>query len=212
MPEIRVEALGVLLVLLPGFLCARVVRSLCPRPQQTELDKIIEALLYSFLVYVLYALIYRSLPLVLRAESQDGGKRYSVEANPWLLLLLTAVALALALGVGFSLTNDIHGRILRRLRFTQSTFKISVWSDTFHSYGQYVLVELRDRRTVLGWVRFYSDAPEESSLFLADAAWIGSDGKRTKIDGPGILLTKDAGILSIAFLKPKVIERESNDT
>ncbi len=211
MPEISFEALSVLLILLPGFLCARVVRSLCPRPQQTELDKIIEALLYSFLIYVVYALIHRSLPLVLRTESQASGKSYFVEANPWLLLLLTAIALAFALGIGISLTNDIHGRILRRLRFTQSTFKTSVWSDTFHNYGQYVLVELRDRRTVLGWLRFYSDTPEESSLFLADAAWIGPDGSRTQIDGPGILLSKDAGILSVAFLKPKFLGKP-NDT
>ena len=41
----KVEAFGLLLVLLPGFLCAYVVQSLAVRCQQTEADKVIEALI-----------------------------------------------------------------------------------------------------------------------------------------------------------------------
>ena len=50
-----------------------------------------------------------------------------------------------------------------------------------------------------GWVRYYSDEAGDSSLFPERAAWI--DGEvREEIDGPGILLTSDAGIETITFL------------
>ena len=37
------EALTVLFVLLPGFICAKLIRWLCPRPQQTEMEKVVDA-------------------------------------------------------------------------------------------------------------------------------------------------------------------------
>ena len=48
----KVEAFGLLLVLLPGFLCAYVVQSLAMRRQQTEADKVIEALIFSLVLYL----------------------------------------------------------------------------------------------------------------------------------------------------------------
>jgi hypothetical protein len=52
------DALTVLLVLLPGFICAKLIRWLCPRPQQTEMEKVVDALLYSFIVYAIFVLIF----------------------------------------------------------------------------------------------------------------------------------------------------------
>jgi hypothetical protein len=63
MPE-KMEALGVLLVLLPGFACAYIVQSLSVRRRQTELDKVVEALLLSLILYVITLPFYgHSLPI-----------------------------------------------------------------------------------------------------------------------------------------------------
>jgi len=43
----KVEALGIFLILLPGFTCAYVSQYLSVRRKQTELDKVVEALLFS---------------------------------------------------------------------------------------------------------------------------------------------------------------------
>jgi hypothetical protein len=55
MPEVKFEAVAILVVLLPGFFCARIIQRLCVTRDQTELDKIVEALLYSFLIYVIFS-------------------------------------------------------------------------------------------------------------------------------------------------------------
>jgi len=55
---VSTETLTVLFVLLPGFVCAKLIRWLCPRPQQTEMEKVVDALLYSFIVYAIFVLIF----------------------------------------------------------------------------------------------------------------------------------------------------------
>jgi hypothetical protein len=99
-----------------------------------------------------------------------------------------------------AMNHDFPLSLLRRGQLTQRTLRGSVWNDTFHSFRGYVQVELTDDRIVLGWLRFYSDTPEESALFLEDAAWVRGDGQQFPINGPGILLTKESGIRNIQFL------------
>jgi hypothetical protein len=48
----KVEAFGIFVVLLPGFLCAYVVQMLAVRKTQSEVDKVIEALIFSFVLYL----------------------------------------------------------------------------------------------------------------------------------------------------------------
>ncbi len=43
------QALAVLFILLPGFLAAYILQSLVSRPKQSDLEKLIEALILSFL-------------------------------------------------------------------------------------------------------------------------------------------------------------------
>jgi hypothetical protein len=203
MPNVGLEALVVLLILLPGFFAAYIVQSLCTRPQQSEFDKVIEALLYSFVTYLVFTALIGPVPLSLRIQPDGQAKLVSVETGVGPLLWLGLIGLAIALILSFSTNNDFHGRILRKLRFTQRTARNSVWSDVFHEASGYVQVELVDGRNVLGWLKYYSDTPEESSLYLEDAAWVGLNNAKVPIKGPGILLTKESGIRTIMFLDPK---------
>jgi uncharacterized membrane protein len=47
-------ALQLLLILLPGFSAAYVVQALATRRQQSDLERVIEALVFSFIIYVCY--------------------------------------------------------------------------------------------------------------------------------------------------------------
>ena len=207
MNDVGFEALAVLLVLLPGFLSARIVQSLCVRPLQTELDKIVEALLHSFLIYVIYAALVSRAPLGVRIVEFPGGTK---EFTPLLrtndLFCLLGISIILGLLISASVTNDLHGRLFRKLRLTQRTTRSSVWSDVFHDWSYYVQVQFADGRKIIGWPRHYSDTPEESALFLENAAWIGQDGKPIDVPGPGILITRNMPIESIMFLKGLLVK------
>jgi hypothetical protein len=175
------EALSVFLILLPGFLCAKIVGSLCIGSQRSEMDKVVDALLYSFLIYVVFVSIF---------GPQITGRT---------ILWLPAMSLILATSVSAMWTHDFPARLLRRWKLTMKTSRPSVWTDAFSMFGGAVLVELADGRMVVGWVRYYSDPPSAPSLFLEHAAWIDREEKQAKINGPGILITPECGIRTVSF-------------
>jgi len=102
-------------------------------------------------------------------------------------------------------------RLLRKIKLTERTSRSSIWNDVFQGVqqtkdprqGSIVQVELADGRSVQGVVNFYSDTADECSVFLSNARWIGDDNATVDIKGPGILLTKNATIVSISFLDPQ---------
>jgi uncharacterized membrane protein len=168
--SLSTETLTLLVVLLPGFVSAKLIRWLCPRPQQTEMEKLVDALLYSFIAYVVFTLIFGHVQHLTRLH----------------VAVLAIISMGLAGTISFVTTNDSVGGILRSLRFTDRTTRPSVWHDVFHKYGGYVLVELADGRCILGWIEFYSDFPNPPALFLSDACWIEPNGNRRQVHGRGI--------------------------
>lgn len=195
------EALSVMLVLLPGFLCARIVQALCVRPKQSEADKVIESLIYSFIIYVSFVCFFgSSLPVRVEVKDEDHKKSYSIEVERKPLGELATLSVALGLLLGVNNTKDWSGSLLRKATLTQRTTRSSVWNDVFHERRGVVQVGLYDGRRVMGWAQHYSDDPMEGSLFLQNAAWINAEDELVPIDGPGILITKGCKIEYVEFL------------
>lgn len=200
MPDLGYQSLGVLLILLPGFLTAELVRTLATRSKQTEFEKVIQAFIYSFLIYVCFAGMKGTFPVSVRTDSAGSGQHYTIEPHFRPLVELAIIATVLGIVVAVSMNKDIPFNFLRRIRFTQRTFRVSVWNDTFHSFAGYVQVVLADGQVIMGYLRFYSDTEDQPSLFLEDAAWVKSDGSQISIPESGILLTKETGIRYVMFL------------
>ena len=97
MPEhLSYEALGALMLLLPGFLTAEFIGVLSTRPTRTEFDKVIQALSYSLIIYALFAALSGNFPLTVRVEPLNGVERYSLEVRPWPMIELVLIAIVLA--------------------------------------------------------------------------------------------------------------------
>jgi hypothetical protein len=206
MPQ-GLQAFAILLLLLPGFLSARILQMLCARPKQSELDKVVEALLFSFVGYLLLAATTGAdLPLSWSTISDHSGTHYFLQIHRARLALLAFNALLLGFGWAWIINHDTLLGWLRRGRFTQRTSRISVWNDIFHTLGGTIQVGLKDGRMARGWLRCYSDEAKDSTFFLEAAAWIGPDGEEYPVDGPGILFTKESGIQFVIFLRDRLPE------
>ncbi len=161
-------------------------------------------MLFSFFLYLVASPFFNySLPLSWQEKAIEGIEQYTFQMNWPYLAVLAALALASGSLYSANLNHDWLLRLLRRFRITQRTARNSIWNDAFQDIpGSFVLVQLSRDRTIVGYLRYYSDEPEDASLFLEDAAWIVDEkGTQEPIDGPGILLTKQAGIESVSFLK-----------
>src|SRR5438128_1616546 len=186
MPEFTIQSLTALLILLPGFLTAELVRTLSARRKRSEFDKIIQAFIYSFLVYVCFTIIGGKFPITIHVKSGEGATHYLPEFHFWPLLELTLIAGIMGVVVATMMNHDFPLRYFQKWRITQRTFLPTVWNDCFRMPTEYVQVELADGRQVIGWLVYFSDSPEDASLYLEDAAWRKDDGSSVPIEGPGI--------------------------
>ncbi len=205
MPQ-GLQAIFALFVLLPGFLSARVARALSSPSEQTELERIIEALILSFFLYAFYIICFgAALPLEWRMlPTVAGAPQYTVNIHRGRVALLTAFTIVLGLCWGSLRSKDGLLRLLRSWKLTQRTGGESVWNNVFYTLGGTVQVGLADGRVVRGWLSRYSDKAAERSLFLEQAAWITDQGEAVEVPGPGILLTDKAEIHYVMFLNDTV--------
>ncbi len=111
-----------------------------------------------------------------------------------------ATSALLGLVVSYLVTNDVLTRVLRAIKVTKRSSRISVWGDAFHDIDQFVIVEFTDGRRARGWPRLFSDTPDEASLFHEKASWILDDGTPVDIKGAGLLITKNMGIQTVSFV------------
>ncbi len=197
------QAVLALLVLLPGFVSARVMRMMSARSQQTELERIIEALIFSFFTYVCYFAIFGpQLPLEWSTGTINNStvpSNFSVHRSR--LLSLVLIALILGFGWGYVKGHDLLLKFLRRWRLTQRSSRESVWTDVFLNFRGNVQVGLGDGRSVIGWLEQYAETGDERTVFLAQAAWVEEDGATTEVPGDGLmLLTEKSEIKYVMFL------------
>lgn len=213
MESFSFETLLLLLILLPGFLSSTILSALAVRKERTQLDKIIEALVFSFVLYAAWVLFVLRRPITVEATRIDEKTaRYALSLEPGEIFWLFALALILGLVLSLLVTHDVHTKILRAVKITHLSTRASVWHDVFSDIARYVVVEFGDGRRVIGWPRYISDTPEESSLFLENAAWVLDDGTEIQIAGPGILVTKNMPIQNIIFLDAKAPTKKAPDT
>jgi hypothetical protein len=209
----RAEGLGIFLLLLPGFFTALIVQRLAVRARQSELDKIVEAVTFSFLLYLLTLPFFGyTLPVSWTAVSHQSFTEYLIQLRWEQLAALFAAAVAFGVLQAANINHDWLLRLLRRSHVTERTARTSIWNDAFQDIpGRYVMVSFSDGRSILGYVRYYADESEDGALFLEDAAWVDQDGTQFQIQGPGILITKSAGLEFVTFLDPApVAEPESS--
>ena len=148
-------ALQVLLILLPGFSAAYIVQLLALRATQSDLDKVVEVLLLSFLIYSSYLFCnHGSLPFTILVPSLGSS-------GPTIVWQIRKLAWLVGLTLGFVLLiaayiNWDGARVFRWLKLTERTSRRSIWNDIFQDEAetpQILQVELDDSRSVLGVLR-----------------------------------------------------------
>ncbi len=200
MPQ-GLQTLVALLVLLPGFVSARIIRAISAQSQQSELERVTEALIFSFINYVIYIACFgSSLPIEWTPAFQ---------VHRWRVLFLFLMACAIGLFWGFIRSKDLALSFLRERGLTQRTGRESIWNDVFSTIGGSAQVGLKDGRNLIGWIRRYSDSGGERALFLDNASWVDEEGETIEIGGKGILLTEKADIEYVMFLD---VPNENTDT
>lgn len=190
--DITGETLLIMVVLIPGFVSSALLDMVVTRKPKDSGDKLIEALMLSFLNYVVVAGILR----IDLTTDVDALRRV---VKPGFVVASLISALLLPLLMGRVARDNWHMRLFQWLRITNRTNRMNVWQDAFADHPCYVICNLTGGRRVFGWPLYTSDsALDEAALYLQDPAWIVED-KYVELGIHGLLLVEKEAIESIEF-------------
>lgn len=202
------ETLLVALLLLPGFLAAKVFNALAVRRKKTTIEFLTDVLLFEFLVVTSYAVLAATRPILrITTTSSTATDKLShttsldLGANAAPFVALAGCAIAWGVILAWLHNKDYLFLLLRCVRVTKQSSHSTVWQGAFHDCQTWAIVTMASGQRIYGWPKNYSDTPEESSVFLTHAHYLDKDNKEVRIPPPGILLTKNAEIVSVQFVE-----------
>ena len=188
-----VQAIYVLIVLLPGFFSVALVELLTGIREKAPLRLTVRALALSFVVYVVYSILAdcgylpRLQVSVTQAASRTIPMAYPT-VDLWGILALTGISLMASIVLSLAINKDWM-RILRKIGLTQQSHDPQPWDGAFRLSGRRVLVKLSSGEKLIGWPKRMSSRDTRHSLSLQDAHWIREDGSISKIGADEFLIT-----------------------
>jgi hypothetical protein len=195
------EALNILLFLIPGFISAGILNIIVVRKEKNDFSKVVEALIFSLVIYTIYALVFKETPVLFR-DKLDKAIIFNWKS----LAFLSIFSVLFPMVVGANITNDMLMKVARFLRITKNTSRSSVWLDVFYDMKRHVIINFENGRRIYGWPMYYSREPDKPYVFLYKPAWVVEDEetkeqKFIELDLEGMLITPEQKIESIEFLK-----------
>ncbi len=194
------QVLQILIYLVPGLIAEKMVISLTePVKSQSDISKIINALIFSVLIYVLVYICANDFPIIIKLNNNQFSK---IEYKAIPIVLTISFTFLLPVLISILKKYDLHMKLMRIIKITNNTSRRSVWSDIFLNVNSYITINFIDGRRLQGLPTQYSNDPDEPFIYIKKPTWIITDdeGKINelqidKIDG--ILITPEMKIESI---------------
>lgn len=172
---LSIEALNILLLLMPGFLSGQIFYSFFRSGEASVSRRVLDALLFSFVIYLLVSSFMPWEPLA-QVVSSEGSLSYLFSANAKIIWFSFGLIVCVPVLVGFLYFNDHAHTVLRKLKITTKTSRANTWNDAFLTQNRHVIITLKDGRRIRGYPTMFSTDPEEGFVYLYNPAWV-NDGK-----------------------------------
>lgn len=198
MPELSQETSALLHYLLPGLLAAWVFYGLTSHTKPSQFERVIQALIFTFLVQAILPVVRWSLELI--------GTRFAV--RPWdgASETLASAFIAVLLGASLAyLTNkDSFHKWIRAKGFTTRAAHPSEWHGVLSERQNHVVLHLADERRLSGYPQIWPSEPEKGHFFIVRPAWLSETGEHSLLNGIEGLLINTKDVKWIEFInQPK---------
>lgn len=193
MGEVSKDILAILTQLIPGFLTAWVVYGLTTYTKPAQFERIIQALIYSFIVNTLVALT--GIISIFIGKFHDFGIW-----NHTSEIIISAIwAIILGITVSFYTTNDKFFSIARKIGITQRTPYPSEWYGAFANNPRYIVLHLQGARRIQGYPLEWPTEATVGHFRLTNAAWLDDQNNETAInpDYSILIAAKDVEMVEI---------------
>ena len=174
--KLTIEALNILLFLLPGLISGQIFYSLFQSGTVDFYKRLLDAIIFSCLTYVFVSLLTIWAPLVC-VQYVGGTTVFSFSQSLWVVFWTLGLSVTIPVFIGYLYHGDFLHSWLRKLNITTKTPRTSTWNDVFLSQDRRVIITLKDESRVRGYPTMFSTDPDEGFLYLYDPVWVDDDKK-----------------------------------
>ncbi|MCL1824548.1 MAG: DUF6338 family protein [Betaproteobacteria bacterium] len=197
MPELSKETAALLHYLLPGLLAAWVFYGLTSHKKPSQFERVIQALIFTFLVQALLPIAQWLLESV--------GTRLAI--RPWdnISETLTSAFIAVFLGASFAIlaNKDSFHKSMRAIGFTTRTSHPSEWHGVLSERQNYVVLHLSDERRLSGYPQVWPSEYEKGHFFIVQPAWLSEEGEQTLLKGIEGFLINAKDVKWVEFIEKR---------
>lgn len=179
--------LTLLLLLFPGFITDSVCNSLTVYRSGNTFDRIVRALVFSIINYMIIKWLYGLFDIDYLVSSLSINDILNPNGVLALILIESCI-----MGIILAVLNnyDILHKLARYFRLTSRTGRDDLWQDIFLDYkGEiWVRVIFEDGTIITGFPDYYSDNQDRRELFLGKAEIVpkGNTNEKRELYGPGV--------------------------
>lgn len=193
--DISKDILILLTQLLPGFVVAWVVYGLTSFPKPAQFERVIQALIYSFLVTALLPIEEACLTFAGKLVVFGTWDKQSD-------LIASAIsALVLGFTLSYFANNDKFYALVRKRGFSKRTAYPSEWYGAFSELPRYVTLHIDGNRRISGYPLDWPSDPLNGHFRLIYPAWLKDDGTEIPLDGDHSILIQANKVELVEFLK-----------
>lgn len=198
MPELSKETAALLHYLLPGLLAAWVFYGLTSHAKPSQFERVIQALIFTFLVQAILPIVRWSLEFI--------GTRFAI--RPWdgasETLASAFVAALLGASLAYLTNKDSFHKWIRAKGFTTRASHPSEWHGVLSERQNHVVLHLADERRLSGYPQVWPSEPEKGHFFIVQPAWLSETGEHSLLSGIEGLLVNTKDVKWIEFIdQPK---------
>lgn len=195
MGETPKDVLALLSQLMPGFLTAWVVYGLTTYTKPSQFERVVQALIYSFIVNALVAAAEAVLLLAGRQVMVLGVWDKSAE-----LISSAVIALVLGLLLSYFMRVDTFFGLARKLNLTNRTPYPSEWYGAFAVTPRFIVLHLQGGRRLSGYPVEWPTEPTAGHFRMTNAAWINDDNTETALIGDESILIEAKQVEMVELL------------
>ena len=206
MEGLPTELVNLLFQLMPGFLAAWVLYGFTAYPKPSQFERILQALIFSFLIKALlpvekYLLFWASKYFVLGFWDSDTQ-----------IFVAAVTGLLFGLVTSYYANNDKLYALARNFRLTKRTAYPSEWFGAFSEPTTYIVLHLTGNRRLYGWPIQWPSEPTSGHFVLTNAAWLISNQQEISLDTNEKIMIAAKDVELIEFVKMSMEANNGTET
>ena len=185
------STLGLLMILLPGFIAGAMFYTLTAHPKPNAFERVVQALILTVIVQF----IIGPLGLVIRTSetglwpNMEGlvivSSLFAFDATSWASpmpdLARIATGFLLGISLAWAINRDLFHRLMRQIGITRENSFPSELYSAFSRIPAYVTLHLDGERRLMGFPEEWPSNPSTGHFLLQDPSWINDEDQAEPI-------------------------------